>query len=71
MGIKRPGREDDHSPPLVLRSIMRGAIPPLPQYDFVAWSSDKTQEQLYVYFYHAQNERIYSHLVVLNLIPRG
>jgi hypothetical protein len=35
-GVKRPGREADHSH-LVPRSIMRGAILPLPQYVFMAW----------------------------------
>jgi hypothetical protein len=35
--VKRPGREADHSPHLVLRSRMRGAIPPLPHYVFMAW----------------------------------
>jgi len=28
--VKRPGHEADHSPPPMLRSRMRGAIPPLP-----------------------------------------
>jgi hypothetical protein len=30
LGVKRPGRETDHSPHLVPRSRMRGGIPPLP-----------------------------------------
>jgi hypothetical protein len=37
LGIKRPVREADHSPHLVPRSRMRGAIPPLHQYVFMAW----------------------------------
>jgi hypothetical protein len=34
-GVKQPGREADHSH-LVLRLRMYGAIPPLPQYVFMA-----------------------------------
>jgi hypothetical protein len=34
---------------LVPRSIMRGAIPSLPQYAFMAWCSVKAQGQLYIY----------------------
>jgi hypothetical protein len=30
---------------------MSGAIPPLPQYAFMAWCSVKAQGQLYLYFY--------------------
>jgi hypothetical protein len=37
LGVKRPGREANHSPHLVPRSRMRGAIPPLPQFVFMAW----------------------------------
>jgi hypothetical protein len=33
---------------LVPRSRMRGAVPPLPQYAFVAWCSIKAQGQLYL-----------------------
>jgi hypothetical protein len=29
---------------------MSGAIPPLPQYAFMAWCSVKAQGQLYLYF---------------------
>jgi len=32
VGIKRPGREADRSPPVVPRSRTSGAIHPLPQY---------------------------------------
>jgi len=35
LGVKRSGRETDHS--LVPRSRMRGAIPTLPQYVFMEW----------------------------------
>jgi hypothetical protein len=37
LGIKRPGREADHSLSLVPRLRMGRAIPPLPQYVFMAW----------------------------------
>jgi hypothetical protein len=30
---------------------MSGAIPPLPQYAFMAWCSAKAQGQLYLYFF--------------------
>jgi len=30
---------------------MSGAIPPLPQYAFMAWYSIKAQRQLYLYLY--------------------
>jgi hypothetical protein len=35
--VKRSGRNVDHSPPSSAEVRMRGAIPPLPQYVFVAW----------------------------------
>jgi hypothetical protein len=35
-GVKRPGREADHSPPTSARSRMHGAIPPS-QYLFMTW----------------------------------
>jgi hypothetical protein len=37
LGVKLPGRETDHSPPSIAKVRMRGAIPPLPQYAFMAW----------------------------------
>jgi hypothetical protein len=42
-GVKRPGRESDHSPPPVQRSRRRGAISP-PQYVFIAWCLVKHRE---------------------------
>jgi hypothetical protein len=36
-GVNRPGREADHSPHIVPRSRMRGAILPYPQYSFIVW----------------------------------
>jgi hypothetical protein len=37
LGVGRPGREADRSPPSVPKSRIRGAIPPIPQYVFMAW----------------------------------
>jgi len=41
VGVKRPGRESDQSPPSSARSRMRGAIPPLTQYASKMWCSVK------------------------------
>jgi hypothetical protein len=37
LGVKRPGREADHSPPSSAEVKMCGCMPPLPQYAFMAW----------------------------------
>jgi hypothetical protein len=37
---------------------MSGAIPPLPQYTFMAWCSVKAQGQLYLYLYCFQEPRL-------------
>jgi hypothetical protein len=49
LGLKRPGREADHSPPSVAEVNKRGAVHPLPQYVFMAWCSVKAKGQLYLY----------------------
>jgi len=49
LGVKWPGREAITHLHLMPRSRMRGAIPQLPQYAFMAWCSFKTQGQLYLY----------------------
>jgi hypothetical protein len=36
-GVKRQGREADHSPPSSAEVKNGGAIPPIPQYVFMAW----------------------------------
>jgi hypothetical protein len=41
--------EADRSPHLGPRSRIRGAIPSLPQYAFMAWCSVKAQGKLYLY----------------------
>jgi hypothetical protein len=51
LGIKRPGRESDHSPPSSGGQRICGAIPPLPQYAFMEWCLVKAQGQLYLYLY--------------------
>jgi len=38
---------------LVSRSRMRGTIPPLPKYDFMAWCLVKAQGQLYLSYHSA------------------
>jgi hypothetical protein len=48
-GVKRSGREDDHSPPSSAEVKVRGGIPPLPQHAFMAWCLVKAQGQLYLY----------------------
>jgi hypothetical protein len=42
LGIKRPGREDDHSPP---------SSAEVKEYGFIAWCSAKAHGQLYLYLY--------------------
>jgi hypothetical protein len=37
LGVKRPGREADHSPPSSAKVKMHGATPPFPQYAFMVW----------------------------------
>jgi hypothetical protein len=53
LGVKRPGREADHSPPSVeeVKELSR-TIPPLPQYVFMAWCSVKEQGQLYLFTFY-------------------
>jgi len=46
LGVKRLGREADHSPPSSAEFRMSGAIPRLLQYDFMAWCTVKAQGQL-------------------------
>jgi hypothetical protein len=48
-GVKWPEREADHSIYLVPRIIMRGAIPPFPQYVFMAWSFAKHRDNCTFY----------------------
>jgi hypothetical protein len=46
LGVNRPGRKADHSPPSSAEVKMRGTITPLPQYAFMVWRSVKAQVQL-------------------------
>jgi hypothetical protein len=50
-GIKRPGREADHSPPF--SAEVKEYVEPYlhSQYVFMAWCSVKAQGQLYLYVY--------------------
>jgi hypothetical protein len=50
LGVKRPGREANHSPPSKCRGRrMCGVIPPLPQYAFMVWCSVTAQGQLHLF----------------------
>jgi hypothetical protein len=50
LGVKRPGREADHSPPSNAEvEELRGAIPPLPQYAFIAWCLVKQRDNCTFY----------------------
>jgi hypothetical protein len=49
-----PGNEAEHSLHLVPRSRMRGAIPPLPQYVFMAWCLVKHRDNFTFYLYIKQ-----------------
>jgi hypothetical protein len=51
LGVKRPGREADHSLHLVPRSRMCGAIPSLPQYVLMSWCLVKAQGQLHLHLH--------------------
>jgi len=55
---------------LVRRSRMRGAIPPLPQYAFMAWSLVKAQGQLYLYLYLSIYLFIYIHFLRKKLLGK-
>jgi hypothetical protein len=59
LGVKRPGHEAK-----CRGQRMRGAMPPLPQYAFVAWYSVKAQGQLYLYLYVCNH----NFLVICHLI---
>jgi hypothetical protein len=49
-GVKRPGRQAEHSPPSTAEvKNVCGVIPPLPQYAFMEWCSVKAQGRLYIY----------------------
>jgi hypothetical protein len=43
---------------------MSGAIPPLPQYAFMAWCSVKAQGQLYLYLLPLASRRVGFHFIV-------
>jgi hypothetical protein len=48
LGVKRQGREADHSPPSSAEFKMRGAVRLLPQYAFMAWWSVEAQGHLFL-----------------------
>jgi hypothetical protein len=48
-GVKRPGREADHSPPSSAEVKNAWSYTSTPQYAFIAWCSVEAQGQLYPY----------------------
>jgi hypothetical protein len=50
-GVKRLGREADHSPPSSVAVKNAWIYASTPQYAFMAWCSVKAQEQFYLYIY--------------------
>jgi hypothetical protein len=50
-GVKRPGRETDHSPPSSAEVKNEWSHISTSQYAFMAWLSVKTQVQLYLHIY--------------------
>jgi hypothetical protein len=51
LGVKRPGREANHSPPPSAEVKNTWSYTSIPQYAFVAWCSIKAEGQLYLYLY--------------------
>jgi hypothetical protein len=51
LGLKRPEREAEHSPPSSADVKVRGAILPLPQYVFMVWYLFKHKDNLDFYLY--------------------
>jgi hypothetical protein len=49
LGVKRPGRETDHSPTSSAEVKNAWSYTSTPQYAFMAWCSVKAQGQLYLY----------------------
>jgi hypothetical protein len=50
LGVKRPGREADHSPPSSAKVKNAWSYTSTPQYDFMAWCSVKANG-LHLYLY--------------------
>jgi hypothetical protein len=57
LGVKRPGREADHSPLSSAEIKNAWSYTPLPQYTFMAWCFVKARGQLYLYFTFTDIER--------------
>jgi len=49
LGVTRPGREADHSPPASAEAKNAWSYTSIPQYAFMAWYSVKALEQLYLF----------------------
>jgi hypothetical protein len=62
VGIKRPGREADHSPPSSADVKNAWSYTSTPQYAFMAWCSVKTQGQLHLYLYVSNPMSMHPHM---------
>jgi len=62
-GVKRLGREMTPHLHQVPRQRMRGAVPLLHQYAFMAWCSVEAQGQIYLYLY------VTGHKLITSLVP--
>jgi hypothetical protein len=50
LGLKRPERKDDHSPPSSAEAKNAWSYIPTPQYAIMTWCLVKAQGQFYLYF---------------------
>jgi hypothetical protein len=50
LGVKKRVREGDQSPPSSAEVEVRGAVPPLPQFVFMAWCLFKLRDKFTFYF---------------------
>jgi hypothetical protein len=66
-GVKRPGREADHSPP---SPRMRGAIHPLPHYTFMVWCSEEMHRDNFTLPY-TRMLTVYQEGVTFEVLPFG
>jgi hypothetical protein len=55
LGIKRPGREADHSPPSSAKVKNAWSYTSAPRYALMAWCSVKARGQLYLYLMERNN----------------
>jgi hypothetical protein len=69
LGLKRPGRETDHSPPCSAEVKNAWRYTTTPQYAFMAWCSVKAQGQLYLFpLQSVQKRRMKRHSIFLSSV---